>query len=337
MRRLVFFDDKLSFAKRLASRIGELPARGPEIRCFSDKMALLSYLRREDPDLIVISENLYEREIQLASTGRMLLLTEEKGREVPEGTEALYRYQEASALIAGIFAKDGSREGEGRIHLIGGPLAGRYDSSLYRTLGRLLGNNGRTLGIDLSYCPPIGGEEEMLSYGVSDAWLGYKEGRLEEELASCLRGEDFFFPLSPLRFPRDRHALRAEELPAFLRELLRVSGMRQLLVNQGESFPGEELLLRASDRIFLPFTEGGEDERRLLRYASNFAFSGDERVLSRMELLPVPDLRQGENLMWTPFAPKAERILKGEERADTLRELWESFGKGRLHEKAEHA
>jgi len=300
------------------------------IKAFTTPETLLSHLREEETEILLISPAFYTREIESLEVPYVFFLTE--GISATEDTRpSINKYQKSDDLIRAVLKgydqSDDSfpRNADQPAELIGiySPLHRIGKTSFALALGQEIARKRRTLYLNLESCSGfsdlIGDESDidlsdLLYYARQDG------GLLSRQIAAATRTLQSLDYIPPARISADLMEITAEEWNYLLDQLEKGGVYESIVIDFGEGPQGLLGLLARCGKIYTPVVSDMISQGKIRHYEHMLESLDYSEVMDRTEkiTLPMTDcLREhsaymGE-MLWGPLSGYARSLILSEE------------------------
>lgn len=253
--------------------------------------------RMQPEDMLVISESVYEEEVQKLGAGRTVILNE-TGIVKEQKLHNVDKYQEAEKVVQqllelGGIAGKALQKGDGaRIIGLYSPIRRCLQTSFGLCLGKLLSQKGKTLY--LSFEQHCGVEGMQSSNGLDLSSLLYlleDEGSFVANAQRQIRRDESFDYVSAMVNGQNLMLISAEEWKRLLFHLQHSLGYEYIILDLSESVQGLFELLRMCVRVYSMAKDDPIAKRKMDQYEQFLSVMEYEDVKEKMNICRLPLFR----------------------------------------------
>lgn len=323
---LALCDTEELYVKQLVQYICARQAIPLRVQAFTSAEALKSFAKLHEIELLLISAEAMEPELNSLPIKKIILLSDGGPVELSSDYPAVYKYQSGQSLVREVmeyysaaFLPESFTVTRGAASMIGiySPVKRCLKTSFALALGQVYAGRGRVLYINLE---DFSGFRNLLKkeYPVDISDLLYffreeKEGmlkRLEESVEQL--GSLSYIP--PAICPADMKSVLPQEWKEWFLLLLAKGPYQIILVDLGEGIQGGEDILSMCSKVYMPVKSDSISQAKIAEYEKYLNISGWEGLMRKMEKIKLPFSR----------AYRGEAFLEGgqhEELVEFAREL----------------
>lgn len=248
------------------------------IHIFTEKPQLIGFMNRNEIELLLIAENVYDESISEKVTGQIMLLNE-SGNEVEGVTENINKYQSCENIFRAIMS---SYMGDGKeiprriatgnkMKIIGNysPIGRCLQTTFALSMGQILAKKHKTLYLNFE---SYSGFAYLLNHksttDITDAlyFLGSEKEKLAYKLDGLIESVNDLDYIPPVLSYKDLREVSGEQWIELFHEIERISEYEYLILDLSEQLNGLFDVLRSCDRIFTITQEDGLAEAKLRQY-----------------------------------------------------------------------
>lgn len=326
---LAVLDGEKAFVERLVALAGRERGLPFSVHGFTEVDKLADFCKKERVEVLLLAENFITEETLRIPAGRILCLSETRGRSV-RGLGTVQRYQPAPGLLSEAYAyvrddheKENAGVLKGRVRVIGAySPAGRAEkTALLLALGRQMSRERPSMFLSLEEFPGLRTifrlEDGPGSFCLSDCFFLLRQG--ENSLPAALAAGAGTFGklriLPPAAFAGELKDVTAREWEAFFDFLREKTPYEMIFVDIGAGAGHLRSLLIECDRVYVPAEETPMGAARMEDFRS-FLSREENRELSEI-ICPVrlPALTEEEHrhfpeqLEWSGIGRAAAELL----------------------------
>lgn len=317
---LIFCDPEEDYAQRMSDYMRRDKLFPWTVKVYTQVSGLMEGMAEWKADMLVVSERVYEGNMQRLGAGKTVIL-DETGTQSWDKVDRIDKYQEAAKVLQQLMELGDSpltelREGEGA-RLIGlySPVKRCLQTSFGLCCGKLLAKRGRTLYLSFEqYCAVEGlqGREgkDLLSLlyfmGDEEHFVAKAKGMIRkcgdlDYVESVVNGQNLLL-------------VGKEEWRALLYRLSMQLGYDYIILDLSEGIQGLFDILRMCSRVYTLSKEDPIAKRKIDQYEQLLAMVEYEDVIEKLNICRLPLFRD------VPLS--IEQTTKGD-LADYVRQLLE--------------
>ena len=296
-------DTERGYALRLTEyfyEYGDLPC---EIRVCTDPLRLREMSPPGETALLIISQKAWEA-ADREGYERVLVLAEEAGPESPGEYSRIDKYQSSSAILASarqIYLESGPvlpgrarTAAPLRISGIYAPAGGCLRTAAALALGRILGEQKRTLYLSLEPCSGLGERLGIAFKGSLEDLVYFSEcaaERFPAQLRLHVRKAGQLDLLPPARSFRELRSVTGEEWQRLLDIIAERTDYEELVLDLTEHAEGFSDLLRRCGRLWIPESRDRAAQAKLQYFRGILSSMGAEDIWGSAVRIPLPPRR----------------------------------------------
>lgn len=299
-RILVLCDSEKDYLDSLAEFLKSREAFPYALYAYTDAGKLLEFGRKENIDVLLVSESDFSYEIAEIETGRTLLLNE-SGTVRGENVKNIDKYQKAEGIWQELMAeyadltmgKEKRLKTGSRTKIIGlySPVRRCLQTSFALTLGQALAEKKRTLYISFEH---YAGWNQLLDKNMRGDLTALLYFREEQEESFFYRLQSMTLKIGGLYYIPPAYAgqnliyVSAREWKGLIGRIAESGGYDYIILDMSESIQGTFELLCMCDRIYTIIREDEHARAKLAQYEDLLRAYEYEEILekTRKELLP---------------------------------------------------
>ena len=322
LKILAICDVEALYAKRLMEVFCEKKTHGFHIHVFSNVEELAIFAHKNELEILLIAGSLMSEEIQRMNIGKIILLTDGEVYEDFSDYENIYKYQSAEKILKEIlycyaeYARPTTGnyfwKKEFEIHGVYSPIGRCGKSVLARTLAEKMGQEKRTLLLDLqsysAYLEQLGDEE---FWDLADMIYFLRQGKKTflYKLGSIVQNRGTYDYIFPMKTPADIRSVTLAEWMELLDKFAAESDYQVLVLDFGNDIQGLFDLLGRCDHVYTPVLSDEDSKRKMRNFEMILKDENSEKVLRCMEKINLPT--GGLQVNWKLFLEEwAERKVK---------------------------
>lgn len=299
----VIYDNDTQYGKRLMSSISKRKNISFGIQLFTKEEELYSYLDKNEPEVMVVSEDNYTDELEKKYSGRIMLLAESEER-VSEacGTKQscitdnapviVYKFQPVDNILREIIHCAGEVKECDGTELIGvfSPVQEPLRAGFALSLARVLSESCRTLYVNLE---EFSGLAELLPENeqetFSDALYDYRQqGRITERIKQviCTRNGIDYIP--PIQYAQDISCIDTEEIADFISMLAASCGYGKVVVDISSAVREQWKMILKCQSIYMPVKDDYLSAKKLEGFEKFLLMSGMEHIWNHITKVNIP-------------------------------------------------
>lgn len=294
----VIYDNDEQYGRRLMSSISKRKNLSFGIQLFTEEKELYSYLDKNEPEVVVVSEQDYSNELEKKYNGKVLVLTESEAGSVDEISSTLhetvlvYKFQPVDNILREIIHCTGGFKECGEAELIGvfSPVYEPLRSGFALCLARTLSESCRTLYVNLE---EFSGLEELLPQNeeetFSDALYDYrKHGKITEQIKKVICTHNGVDYIPPIQYAQDISCIETEETADFISALAKVCGYQKVVADISSAVREQWKMILKCTNIYMPVKEDYLSLRKLEGFEKYLLMSGMEHIWNHIKKVNIP-------------------------------------------------
>lgn len=301
LKILAICDVEALYAKRLMEVFCEKKTHGFQIHVFSNVAELAIFAHKNELEILLIAGSLMSEEIQRMNIGKILLLTDGEVYEDFSDYENIYKYQSAEKILKEIlycyaeYARPTTGnyfwKKEFEIHGVYSPIGRCGKSVLARTLAEKMGQEKRTLLLDLqsysAYLEQLGDEE---FWDLADMIYFLRQGKKTflYKLGSVVKSREDYDYILPMKTPADIRSVTLAEWTELLEKLSAESDYQIIILDFGNDVCGLYGLLNQCTKIYTPMLLDEDSKRKIRNFETVLRDENFEKVIESMEKIVLP-------------------------------------------------
>lgn len=317
---LVFCDPEEDYAQRMCDYMRKDKLFPWSVKVYTHTSQLLESVKERQADMLVVSERIYQEELQKLCAGKTVILNE-TGTVRWEKVNNVDKYQEAGKVLQQLMELgDVPSPGLGRetgAKLIGlySPVRRCLQTSFGLCYGKLLARKGKTLYLSFEqYC---GMEELRGNSGMDITSLLYylgEEGQFVTKAKGAIRQSGDMDYVEAVVNGQNLLYISCGEWKALLRKLTTLLGYEYIILDLSESVQGLFEILRMCERVYTLAKDDPIAKRKIDQYEQLLSAVEYQDVREKMSIYRLPLFRN------IPLS--MEQATKGD-LADYVRQLVE--------------
>lgn len=289
-KNLVIYDSEEEYARNLMERLVLKKEIAFQVRMFREEAGVRAFAKKEQIDLLLVSEEYKRRES--IEAGKVFVLTKGECKDIQEGEVPIFKYQSADEILSRMLEACLDEEdtdvpmmrkmGKGKLIGVYSPIHRIGKTRFALNLGKEEGKKAPTLYLNLEeYAGKRGyfGEqkaqtlEDLLYYSKQENHnLGIRIGAMVRQ-----HGElDYIYPM-PVAW--DVRNVTAQEWLELFEQILEKSIYETVILDIGDSVQGLYEILERCDVIYTLYTQDKIAQGKLAQYEENLLRLGHEDIL----------------------------------------------------------
>lgn len=299
---LAIFDGEESYAYRLMDFIGEKMNLPFEIYVFTDEDRFYSYSKMDDIECLLISENVYKREVETLQIPHIIILSE-SGKNLNKTLHHINKYQSSENILHEImkYYTDRSesvpvalRTGLQKMRIIGiyTPVGRCLQTTFSLTLGQMLAKKYKVLYLNFEAYSGFGRMlNKRYENDLSDLMYYFECAREKlsyrlESMVETVNGLDF---IPPAEIYQNLAGIRGSQWIDLFQEIEKTSEYEFLILDLSDMVMDLWDMLRSCERIYTISRDDGLAMAKIEQYekALEYMNYGDINVKTTKWRLPV--------------------------------------------------
>lgn len=297
------------------------------VKAFTSPQTLITYLRQDSADVILISPEFYDITISRMTAARFFLLMDGRETVIPEGLSQIHKYQKADNILRDILKEyeitsifSGSSSYDMQLYGVYSPLHRIGKTTFALAMCQELGKDKKVLYLNLESCS---GFTDLMQreYSVDLTDLLYcarqEEGMLMSQLASAAQGFYNLDYIPPAKIPVELTDITAEEWNELLDQLIGSGIYDLIMIDFGEGIQGLLGLLARCDRIYMPVMDDFFSQSKLSQYEEMLETLDYQEIIEKTKRVYLPkqevmmegSVFRGESL-WGSYHGFVKRLLE---------------------------
>lgn len=331
-RTLVICDPETEYTKRLMEFMNRKESFFPKAAAFDALEPAVRYIRENGAEMLLLSEQLLNDEVEQLDVKKIMLLTEEEASGTGKHqtvckylpAERILREAESAydAEMKAAYGSGAVRSCPGRIFAVYSPVGGSGKTSFALTLGLELAKVHRVLYLNMESSSGLetilGAENER---SLSDLIYLYRQDpesmvRRFPELTVPVRSLDCVMPAQGFEDLADLHA---GEWTAILEQILSGSIYDVILLEPADCMKGFVELLKYCTGILMPFRSDPVSLAKIEGYERRLSDCGAEMITEKTIKVRVPFFhapgigrKYYESLPWSELGDCVRRLIRKE-------------------------
>lgn len=313
-RECVIYEKNREYGSRLMTAVAQRAAMRFRVQLFTDREHLESYIKSNEPDVLLTGEECYYEGIRKMYQGRIIMLLDEP--EDSDSVEKLYgqnvvgvyRYQSSEILYKEV-AKGGGlvrKKGSDSVNTITvySPVYAEPKVTFVLTLAKVLGEKYKVLYLNLE---EFSGLDELLPDvergTLSDAIYYYRQGKAAaldkiKQIINTVSGFDY---ITPVKCAEDISSIEPEEMLDFIDCIGKEMAYDVVILDVSESVREKWKILESSTRLYMPVKDDYISARKIACFETYYGGTGKEGILDNTVKVRLPE---GEGGVSTEFWSK---------------------------------
>lgn len=321
---IAFCDSEDNYREEFMNYLKQVRELPFDVAVFSDTEELKEFCSRENPQLLVLSERVYEEELE--QCGNVVVLDESPGGTYPCG---IHKYQSADTIVKELTAyymekaavSMAGAAGERHSKLIGiySPIKRCLQTSTALVLGQLLAKEKRVLYLNFEHYSGFRKLTER-DFAVDLIDLIYYMKHAKEKLIyrlqsmiQTINGLDYIPPAVSFQ---DMNEIPAGEWLELLDEIGRNSRYDYLILDLNESLAGIFEILQSCDYIYTIEKNDGMAYAKISQYEELLMRKEYTDILEKTKKVQLPYFRhlplQIEQLLYSELAEYMKTLIQTE-------------------------
>ncbi|MBO6149485.1 MAG: hypothetical protein J6O55_09110 [Lachnospiraceae bacterium] len=300
---LAVFDCDREYVMRLMDFLCGSNVLPLEIQAFTDKNKLKDFIRKNRVDIVLISEEALDEEIESIVTGETMVLTENDLAEDNRGHKAICKYQSSENIMREVMCYyaekpvatiNMSLNSKTEFIAVYSPIRRCFRTSFALALGEILAEKKKVLYVNLE---EYSGFHQLLQRNfmldISDLifYIGQKKHNFPCKLGGMVQslgGMDF---IPPVVSPEDLKSVDKGKWINFFSELA-TCDYEIVILDLGESISAFLDILSECRTIYTPIREDSVSQAKLEQYEAMLHILECAGVLERTKKLHIPFFRE---------------------------------------------
>ncbi len=303
----VICDRESDYAEGLMDYINKRKTLPFDAAACTSKESLIKYSKRTPIDILLISERIFDKEIENIHAEFVIVLDEGLGSDISTEYKIVYKYQACDALLRelmGIFSDERSRTPEfknrkiksKRIIGVYSPCGGCLKTTLALATGRIMAEKNKVLFADINAFSELQVLLDLPSgQGLSDLLYYFREGntKVMAKLASIVCERDKMEVIPPLWSPEDLFGTSAISYRNLF-ETIMSKGVYDILV-MDIGLPSFELM-DICTKLYMPYNSSGTSDMKIKIFEDTLNAGRYSEIKDKVIKLAMPDIENGKNL-----------------------------------------
>lgn len=334
--KLAICDMSERYAQRLAEDIGQEKGFPWETAAWTDVESLMKQMEAEPPDILLLSEELYDpqkTDFSRYSGTKLILLTEDE-TDPERQPPCITRYQSIREIMEDLLEICGGQRNEGQavrrvysgVTSIYSPVGRCGKTGFALALGQTLAQRTRTLYLNMENWH---GFYQLMKMDPAD-WKGGDLSDLIYSIRTGNTGQLFRFSqvvqsfgsldyVMPVRGEMDLREVKEEEWEEVITLAIRDGGYRRVILDMGSQTDDILRLFGICGRIFIPGLSDPVSAAKLSQFLRALKDFGDPDCIGRTRCIQLPPWKEGmesefpAGLMHGPYAAFARKMAEENE------------------------
>lgn len=325
---LAICDLEQQYAKQLMEYLNLKKNIPFEVRAFSDIEQLKDFLLKTSVDLLLISENAVEDDIEQYDIGQIFVLSEGEDISQVRGYKSIYKFQTTENILREVYcyyAESGAAINSKivpptdiDIIAVYSPVKRSLKTSFSITMGQIIAEKKKTLYINLEDYAGFNSLFRM-SYMTDMSDLMYYISREKPnfiwKLASMVQNIGSLDYIPPALSPVDIRNIRGEQWINFLSQLKNCN-YEVVVLDMGEAVDGLFDILRMCKKIYTPIRDDGISYAKIEQYEALLKIMDYGDVLEKTRKLSFSyfdGIEKGlDRLVYTDLGVYARKLLESD-------------------------
>lgn len=302
MRKIcVIYGQDEQYACKLMDYFNEKKKVPYETVVFTEKQELQEFLRFNEVQVMIVSEEMYEEELEQYNIHKIIRLKEEELEDCEEKANIkvkdIYKYQPADNLVRELMSYCTEynwvvKKFVGGINVIGiySPVNRAYKTTFGLCAACVLGQQYKTLYINLEeFC----GLENVLMTGgqgdISDAMYYYERNReyAMRFIRNIIMSRNGFDYIPPVRCADDIADIKVEEWIEFIQYVTQNGGYEAVVIDIGNMIQEQWKVMEMCKRVYTPIRKDYISLRRIEMFKEYVRTVGKEYLLEMLQEIEV--------------------------------------------------
>lgn len=301
-RECVIYEKNRTYGNRLMSVLSKRAAMRFRVQMFTDREQFESYIKNNEPDVLLTGEESYYGDIKKIYSGRIIVLMEEyaDSDSIKDiyGQDAIgvYRYQSSDLLYKEVI-KGGKlirKKARASVDTIAvySPVYAEPKSAFVMNLGKVLGEKYKVLYLNFE---EFSGLDEILpdmeKGTLSDAIYYYRQGKntaIEKirETISTVAGFDY---IAPVKCAEDISGIETEEMLDFIDCIGRELAYEVIILDISEAVRDKWKILESSGCFYMPIKDDYMSVKKIAQFETYYGCTGREEILDNTVKIRLPE------------------------------------------------
>lgn len=301
-RECVIYEKNRTYGNRLMSAMSKRAAMRFKVQMFTDREQFESYIKNNEPDVLLTGEESYYADIRKLYSGRIILLMDEYAdsnsiKEVyGQDIIGVCRYQSSDTLYKEVI-KEGKllrKKQQASVDTIAvySPVHAEPKSAFVLNLGKVLGEKCKVLYLNLE---EFSGLDEILpdmeKGTLSDAIYYYRQGKSTaiekiKETISTAAGFDY---IAPVKCAEDISGIEPEEMLDFIGCIGKELAYDVIILDISEAVRDKWKILENASRFYMPIKDDYMSARKIAQFETYYGGTGKEEILDNTVKVRLPE------------------------------------------------
>lgn len=306
----VIYDNNENYGRRLMGAISIKAQADFNVLLFTKQNELERFLEEREPQLMLVSENGYYKDICDMYKGRLLVLTEEmcekdEAKKYGDNAAVIYRYQSFDKIYRQILEAGGIKQkrlnGTVRVAGIYTPVAVVERNAFSLCMARHYSLTKKTLYINIEEFSGLGeilaGDNDLT---LSDALYYYRQNneRTEENIRNTIVTRDGLDYIVPIRCAEDISYTDVHQIMDFIDYLSRQYAYEVIVADISCAIRSPWKLLSNCSEVYVPQKDDYISMCRLEDMKKYFVAAGLDKLQEKIKYIRIPE---GEAAIMTDF------------------------------------
>ena len=273
------------------------------VHSFTDKAQLKKFADSNEIELLLIAENVYEKDMKLQA--RHTVILNESGNEAGDEEENINKYQSSESILKAVMnSYMGSNNGVprrlatgNRMKIIGNytPIGRSFQTTFALSMGQILAKKHKTLYLNLESYSGFGHlMNREFATDIMDVFYYFNCEREKlaykmEGLVQSLNGLDY---IPPVVSYQQLGGITGEQWIQLFREIEKISEYEYLILDLSEQVQGLFDILRECCNIFTIVREDGIAEAKMRQYETLLQSMNYEDIAVKTKKWKLPVFRR---------------------------------------------
>lgn len=301
-RECVIYEKNRTYGNRLMSAVSKRAAMRFKVQMFTDREQLESYIKSNEPDVLLTVEESYYGDIRKLYSGRIIVLMDEhidsSGIEELYGQDVVgvYRYQNSDMLYKEII-KEGQlvrKKEQAFVNTIAvySPVYAEPKSAFILSLCKALGEKYNVLYMNFEEFSALDDIlPDMEKGNLSDALYYYRQGKRTavekiKEIIGTTAGFDY---IAPVKCAEDIGGTEADEMLDFIDCIGRELAYDVIVLDISEAVRDKWKILENVSCFYMPVKDDYVSARKIAQFETYYGGTGREEILDNAVKLRLPE------------------------------------------------
>ena len=295
---LAVFDRDEEYVSKLMTYMSDRRSVPLEIQGFTDKEKLLDYINGSPVDILLITEEDLDEELESYSTGEMMVLSEDDCSSNKKGHKTICKYQSYENIMREVmcyYAESPLTEECILSHIsteiigIYSPVRRCFRTSFAFALGEILSEREKVLYLNLE---EYSGFNQLLRKNymsdLSDLlfYIGQKKRNFPCKLASIVEKAGILDYIPPVISPLDINTVERSTWITFFNELQNCD-YSKIVVDLGDSISAFPDILSSCKKIYMPVRDDPVSRAKLEQYEAMLRIMEYGDIMEKTETLTI--------------------------------------------------